>query len=41
MHQMEVAVELEGQLTATLMALESDIIENHKLVKPSPLNAEG
>jgi alpha-ketoglutaric semialdehyde dehydrogenase len=34
MHQVvEVAEELEGQLTATLMALESDILDNHKLVE--------
>jgi 2,5-dioxopentanoate dehydrogenase len=34
MHQLqEVAEELEGQLTATLMALESDMVEHHKLVE--------
>ncbi len=33
-HQMqEVAEELEGQLTATLMALETDLVEHHKLVE--------
>ncbi len=33
-HQMqEVAEELEGQLTATLMALETDMVEHHKLVE--------
>lgn len=34
MHQLrEVAEELEGQLTATLMALETDMVEHHKLVE--------
>ena len=34
MQQMlEVAQELEGQLTATLMALETDMLEHHKLVE--------
>ena len=34
MHQvLEVAEELEGQLTATLMALETDMVEHHRLVE--------